>query len=112
MAESGDSKLPVNHSPAKGWPKQALMVPAYRSSKTGLNMMMREWTRLLGEDGVKTWCVSPGYLATGLGVGQEGNKQAGAIDPTVGANFVCDVVEGARDNDVGKVIRKDNVQPW
>lgn len=112
MAESGDLKLAVNKSPAKGWPKPSLVLPAYRSSKTGLNMMMREWTRLLKEDGVKTWCVSPGFLATGLGAGQESNKQMGAQDPTIGANFVRDVVEGARDIDIGKVIRKDDVQPW
>lgn len=45
------------------------MVPltAYRSSKTGLNMLMREWVRILRNDGVKVWCLSPGFLATGLG---------------------------------------------
>jgi hypothetical protein len=36
----------------------------------------------------------------------------GAIDPAIGGNFVKDVVEGKRDGDVGKVIRKDGVQPW
>lgn len=61
---------------------------------------------------MKIWCISPGYLATGLGGSQEVNKQMGAIDPRIGANFVRDVVEGTRDQDVGKVIRKDNVQPW
>lgn len=75
--------------------------------------MMREWARILAEDGVKIWCVSPGMLATGLGgAGSEALKKMGAIEPSVGANFVRDVVEGARDQDVGKVIRKDNVQPW
>jgi NAD(P)-dependent dehydrogenase (short-subunit alcohol dehydrogenase family) len=37
--------IPVNRSPPKGWPKSTggLMgnVPAYRSAKAGLNMMMR-----------------------------------------------------------------------
>jgi NAD(P)-dependent dehydrogenase (short-subunit alcohol dehydrogenase family) len=113
LAESGETSLFVNKSPEKGWPKKSLLgVPAYRSSKTGLNMMRREWTRLLREDGVKTWCVSPGYLATGLGVGSAGNKQAGAIDPSIGAGFVRLVVEGGRDDDIGKAIRKDDVQPW
>lgn len=112
LAETDNTTLPVNKSPAKGWPKQGLSVTAYRSSKTGMNMMMREWTRILKEDGVKIWCISPGYLATGLGGSQEANKKMGALDPTIGGNFVRDVVEGARDQDVGKVIRKDNVQPW
>lgn len=76
--------------------KSLLSVPAYRSAKTGLNLAMREWTRLLKEDGVKTWCVSPGYFATGLGVGSEANKQAGEIDSSIGAEFVRSVVEGVR----------------
>lgn len=77
-----------------------------------MNMMMREWVRVLKEDGVKIWGISPGYLATGLGGSQEVNKQMGAIDPIIGADFIRDVVEGRRDQDDGKVIRKDDVQPW
>jgi NAD(P)-dependent dehydrogenase (short-subunit alcohol dehydrogenase family) len=77
-----------------------------------MNMMMREWTRILKEDGVKTWCVSPGFLATGLGGDQEMNKRMGAIDPTIGAEFVRDVVEGGRDQDVGRAIRRGDIQPW
>lgn len=75
-------------------------------------MMMREWSRILQEDGVKVWGVSPGFLATGLGGDQEKNKQMGAIDPVIGADFVRDVVEGVRDHDAGKVIRRDDVQAW
>lgn len=75
-------------------------------------MMMREFVRILKEDGVKIWCVSPGYLATGLGLGSEINRKAGALDPSIGADFVRDVVEGKRDGDVGKVVRKNDVQTW
>jgi len=59
----------LNASPAKGWPKEQMINPitSYRSTKTGLNMLMREWTRILREDGVKVWAISPGFLATGLG---------------------------------------------
>jgi len=39
-------------------------------------------------------------------------KKMGAADPSIGATFVKDVVEGARDIDVGKVINKDGIQPW
>jgi NAD(P)-dependent dehydrogenase (short-subunit alcohol dehydrogenase family) len=77
-----------------------------------MNMMMREWCRILREDGVKVHCISPGFLATGLGGDQERNKQMGGLDPMIGANFVREVVEGSRDGDVGKVIRRDNIQPW
>ncbi len=59
----------LNSSPEKGWPKSspAPMSVGYRSSKTGLNMLMRDWYRILLNDGIKVWAISPGFLATGLG---------------------------------------------
>lgn len=68
----------INASPAAGWPKQAagMEIVSYRSSKTGMNMMVRDWVRVLKEDGVKVFCVSPGFLATGLNnVGVDKLKQ-------------------------------------
>lgn len=112
LAETDNLALKINQPPAKGWPKQDHGVAAYRSAKTGMNMMMREWVRMLSEDGFKIWCISPGFLATGLGGDQAKNKQMGAQDPVIGAEFIRSVVEGARDQDVGKVIRRDDVQPW
>jgi NAD(P)-dependent dehydrogenase (short-subunit alcohol dehydrogenase family) len=89
------------------------MIPAYRSVKTGLNMQMAEWHRILKEDGVKVVAISPGMLATGLGgIGPEALRKMGALDPQIGADFILDVVEGRRDQDVGKVIRRDMVQPF
>lgn len=106
----------VNGPPPAGWPKDHGMNPItyYRSSKSGLNMLMKEWHRLLGNDGVKVWAISPGFLATGLSnIGPEKLKQIGALPPHVGADFIRDVVEGKRDTDVGKVIRnKGEIQPW
>jgi NAD(P)-dependent dehydrogenase (short-subunit alcohol dehydrogenase family) len=64
----------INGSPEAGWPKpiQVNPIESYRSSKAGLNMMMRQWHRILLNDGVKVWCISPGFLATGLaGIGPE-----------------------------------------
>ena len=65
----------LNGSPSAGWPKSSAEVnpiSSYRSTKVGLNMMMREWDRRLRNDGVKVWSISPGFLATGLaGVGPE-----------------------------------------
>ena len=104
--------IAFNKHPPKGWPKTGLNIPAYRSSKTGMNMMMREWCRILKEDGVKVWCISPGFLATGLGGNQEANKKMGAGDPEVAGEFVLNVLEGHRDGDIGKVILRDSVQPW
>ena len=58
----------INQSPPAGWPKEPIMNPtfAYRSSKAGLNMMMRQWHRVLKNDSVKVFAVSPGFLATAL----------------------------------------------
>ncbi|KAJ5730194.1 uncharacterized protein N7483_004702 [Penicillium malachiteum] len=96
----------------QGWPKATGSITAYRASKTGMNMMMRGWTRILKHDGVKTFCVSPGFLATGLGGNQERNREMGAIDPAIGAEFIREVVEGFRDKDEGMVVRRDGIQPW
>ena len=85
----------------------------YRASKTGMNMMVLDWVRLLKEDGVRVWAVSPGFLATGLGPGAAIMSKAGAQDPALGGRHIRDVVEGRRDEDVGKVVRRDGVvQPW
>jgi NAD(P)-dependent dehydrogenase (short-subunit alcohol dehydrogenase family) len=108
-----DSKL-MKSAPPKGWPKPPTPSQiAYRSSKTALNMMMLDWKRMLEVDGVKVFGISPGFLATNLGgLGPEFLKKMGAGDPTVGGTFIKDVVEGKRDEDAGKVINKDGVQPW
>jgi NAD(P)-dependent dehydrogenase (short-subunit alcohol dehydrogenase family) len=44
LAGSDNFDLPFNRVPGKGWPKDSAPhgnVPAYRSAKTGMNMMMR-----------------------------------------------------------------------
>ncbi|KAJ7827846.1 hypothetical protein B0H14DRAFT_3144386 [Mycena olivaceomarginata] len=104
----------INVSPAKGWPKAYTVAsfPSYRSAKAGLNMLMREWVRILKEDGVKVWAISPGFLATGVGgASKEQLLKLGALEPHIGGEFVRDVVEGKRDHDAGKVIRRNTVQP-
>lgn len=76
----------LNASPEdKGWPKtggslggggRAALPSAYKSVKVGLNMVMREWARVLKADGVKVWSISPGFLATGLGGHGAGNLKS------------------------------------
>lgn len=77
-------------------------------------MMMREWTRILREDGVKVWAIAPGFLATGLGGDAEALKKMGAGDPSEGGVSIKKVIEGHRDADEGKVVRNYGtpVQPW
>ena len=110
---AGDPNAPRYTVPPAGWPKPAgPSFIAYRSSKTALNMMMLDWHRILKNDGVKVWAISPGLLATGLGGNPEALKKYGAEDPVVGGNFIRDVLEGKRDSDVGKVINRAGLQPW
>ncbi|RDW67273.1 putative short chain dehydrogenase [Aspergillus mulundensis] len=107
--------LPVDRSPEAGWPKSAAGISAasYRSAKTGLNMMMREWERMLKNDGVKVFAISPGFLATGLGgVGAQQLRAFGAGEPEVAGPLFRDVIEGRRDGDVGRVVSRDGVQEW
>ncbi|EMR65559.1 putative short chain protein [Eutypa lata UCREL1] len=118
LTRTRDQFYPLTTPPAAGWPKKAGELPndhtAYRSSKTALNMMMLNLRFLLSEDGVKTWSVSPGFLATGLANAGAGNlKTMGAGHPSIGGNFIRDVVEGKRDTDEGMVVFNDgSVQPW
>ncbi|KAJ5936751.1 hypothetical protein N7466_003201 [Penicillium verhagenii] len=112
LAGTENQAIPVNRVPAKGWPKSGFNLPAYRSAKTGLNMLMREWHRWLKEDGVKVWAISPGFLATGLGGDPEAFRKMGAGDPAVAGPFIRSVVEGERDGDVGRVVSRDGVQDW
>lgn len=109
-----NQRSPMDQSPPKGWPKETLsLFGGYRCSKTGMNMLMREWPRILHSDGVKVWAVAPGLLATGLaGAGPEPLKKKGAAEPSVGALVVLGVIEGERDADVGKAVDRNGVQPW
>jgi NAD(P)-dependent dehydrogenase (short-subunit alcohol dehydrogenase family) len=113
-ASAGKTSATIREPSKPGWPKPfSPSQIAYRSSKTALNMMMLDWTRLLEPDGVKVFGISPGFLATGLGgMGPEFMKKVGAGDPREGGEFIGKVVEGRRDADAGKVINKDGVQPW
>ena len=76
-------------------------------------MMMLEWQRFLKDDGVKVFCISPGFLATNLGgMGAEVLRKRGAGHPSLGGALIKDVVEGRRDDDVAKVVNASGVQPW
>lgn len=114
LTESSIPSLHFNKAPPKGWPKpRGFEVASYRASKTGMNMMMRNWERVLREDGVKVFCISPGFLATGLnGAKSDDLRKMGAGEPSVGGEFIRDVIDGKRDGDEAKIIRKDAIQSW
>lgn len=113
LHESSETSNPCNRIPPAGLPKDQMFV-GYRSAKTGLNMMMVQWARLLKNDGVKVWAVAPGLLATSLGGCTKLLKNIGAKEPRIGGNVVCGVIEGKRDADVGSVVReyRSPIQPW
>ncbi|OBT55198.1 hypothetical protein VE04_03736 [Pseudogymnoascus sp. 24MN13] len=59
-----DFPLPLQE---RGWPKTVeLATVGYRCTKTALNMLMLDYHHKLQVDGVKVWCVGPGFLATDL----------------------------------------------
>ena len=104
--------FPTPPQPA-GWPKKIdFETIAYRCSKSALNMMMVDWNHKLKEDGVKVFCVGPGFLATGLGNMREETEKMGAGHASIGGNVLKSVVEGERDADVGKVVGREGLIPW
>ncbi|KAI1841803.1 hypothetical protein JX266_011980 [Neoarthrinium moseri] len=114
LQNTSERFYPDHHPPPPGWPKTFdFDTMAYRSSKTALNMMMLNWSWRLTRDGVKTWCVSPGFLATGLGNDHELLKARGAGHPSIGGNFIRNVIEGLKDADIGKIVHSSGqVQPF
>jgi NAD(P)-dependent dehydrogenase (short-subunit alcohol dehydrogenase family) len=105
--------------PPAGWPKPKTLWFPYRSSKTGLNMVAAEWARLLHNDGVKVFNISPGFLNTSLGNDRASSETIekgamGAMDPAIGGEYCADVVEGKLDEQAWplKTLRKGMVQPW
>lgn len=103
--------FPTPPQPA-GWPKQIdFETISYRCSKTALNMLMMDWNHKLKADGVKVWGVAPGLLATNLGNIKEKVKEMGGGHPSEGGVLYKKVVEGERDDQVGKVIGKNGLMP-
>lgn len=98
---------------ATGWPKANTgMQFAYRASKSALNMMMLNWHYVLLPDGVKTFSISPGMLATNLGNIREHLIKAGAGHPSLGGQLIQKVVAGERDADAGRVVNSAGQQPF
>ena len=112
ITQAAEKYFPTPPLPA-GWPKKLdFETIGYRCSKVALNMLMLDWNHKLKEDGVKVWCVGPGFLATNLGGMPEMAKEMGAGHPSQGADVLMTVVEGKRDADVGKLINKNGLSAW
>lgn len=104
--------FPTPIQPA-GWPKKIdFETIGYRCSKTALNMLMLDWNHKLKQDGVKVWSVGPGFLITNLGGLSEKVKEMGGGHASIGGNLLKSVLEGERDQDVGKLINKDGISAY
>ncbi|OAG39506.1 hypothetical protein AYO21_06334 [Fonsecaea monophora] len=112
VTQASRSYFPTPPQPA-GWPKKIdFETIGYRCSKTALNMLMVDWNHKLKADGVKVWAVGPGFLETDLGNARLLAKEMGAKHPSIGGEFIKSVVEGARDDDVGKIVVKDGISEF
>lgn len=111
------SYFPTPAQPA-GWPKKDIDFETigYRCSKVALNMLMLDWKHKLSADGVRVFCVGPGFLHTNLGgeeVSEERRRKMGLGHPSAGGDILRRVVEGERDADVGKIVTKDGgISQW
>ena len=75
-------------------------------------MLMLDWNHKLKADGVKVWGVGPGMLETDLGNIREKAKAMGLAHASRGGTFIRDVVEGMRDTDAGKLVKRDGIIEW
>lgn len=103
-----------NKPPPAGWPKQdAFPIPAYRSSKAGMNMMARNWVRVFANDGVQVSLVCPGRMATDFGGMPAARKaEMGIEDASRSGELIRKIVDGERDEHLGQVTSHEGVIPW
>nr|XP_019003072.1 uncharacterized protein I203_04109 [Kwoniella mangroviensis CBS 8507]OCF66533.1 hypothetical protein I203_04109 [Kwoniella mangroviensis CBS 8507] len=113
LTRTEDTSFSLNKSPGPGWPKEEDGEGgylSYKSSKLALNMIMRDWIRLLrNDDKFKS--------LTGLGGDKEQLKKWNAKSPETSGIFIRNVIEGKRDDQVGKSISppgapSGDILPW
>ncbi|KAH7389995.1 hypothetical protein BKA66DRAFT_489494 [Pyrenochaeta sp. MPI-SDFR-AT-0127] len=79
-------------------------VPAYRMSKSALNMLTAYQYYQLKEFGFKIWTFCPGYVVTDLARDREQRPANGAESSETSAKGIWEIVEGKRDGEVGTFI--------
>jgi NAD(P)-dependent dehydrogenase (short-subunit alcohol dehydrogenase family) len=84
----------------------------YRAGKAGLNMLMAMYDIRLRPDGILVFSADPGLCATNFTSDAESLRQRGAAEPAEGGERIARVVRGEKDEDVGKVIGVQGVNPW
>ena len=114
MDTQPDLGIGFNSPPEAGWPKEDNnILTAYRPSKSAMNMVMRDWYRILKNDGVKVHALCPGRVATEFGqMSVEEAKQQGGTPVEQPAVFVETILDGKWDEHQGKFIHEKGVYPW
>lgn len=86
----------------------------YRMSKAALDMLAIQEHRLKSKEGIKVFAVCPGLVRSNLRGTSESQVNAGgrAGDPDVSGRTMLSIINGSRDDDVGKFVHKDGVYPW
>ncbi|KAJ8100227.1 hypothetical protein POJ06DRAFT_100016 [Lipomyces tetrasporus] len=87
-------------------PYSNLLLPAYKSSKSALNMLMLHYANMLSEEGFKVNSCCPGYVATNL----NGYRGTGSVDE--GAINACRLATLGNDGESGTFSNKEGIIPW
>ncbi|KAI3580008.1 hypothetical protein IWW34DRAFT_694513 [Fusarium oxysporum f. sp. albedinis] len=94
----------ITHTSNPESPLHSAGATEYRTSKAGLNMLMTMYNIRLKSEGFLVFGVDPGLCATNFTSDAESLKQRGAAEPAEGGERIARVINGEKDEDVGKVI--------
>jgi len=95
-------------------PPEPLNGGAYHVSKAALNMIALREYHQFGDKGLKVFAMNPGFVVSNLrGTSEELRTGWGKAGPvSVSGEIMLSILDGKRDEDVGKLIWKDGVYPW
>jgi NAD(P)-dependent dehydrogenase (short-subunit alcohol dehydrogenase family) len=87
---------------------------AYHVSKAALNMIALREHIEFAEKGLKVFAMSPGFVVSNLrGTSEELRSGWGKAEPaSVSGEIMLSILDGQRDEDVGKLVWKDGVYEW
>jgi NAD(P)-dependent dehydrogenase (short-subunit alcohol dehydrogenase family) len=78
-----------------------------------MNMLGREWYRLLKEEGVKVHIICPGRVATNFGGWAEDQARSqGATDVDLPVQFLKSILQGEKDGLEGRFIHQGGEYPF
>ncbi|KAK9490042.1 hypothetical protein V1508DRAFT_426102 [Lipomyces doorenjongii] len=88
------------------YPYNAMLLPAYKSSKAALNMLMLHYAKMLSGEGFKVNSCCPGYVATNLTQFRgPGTTEQGAVN-------ACRLATLGKDGESGTFSDKEGIIEW